>query len=256
MATTHIVKAFDEQLNLLDTKIAEMGGLAETSLADAIQSLSARDSELAAQVVAQDRKMDDLENDVNTLALRLLALRQPMAKDLRAVVAALKISSDLERIGDLATNVAKRGMTITKAPPQASIHTVVRLAALVQSMIKHALDAYIARDEQQALDVWRRDTEVDQLHTSLFRELLTYMMEDPRNITSCAHLLFVAKNIERIGDHVTNVAEGVLFLVDGAVPEEDRPKEDRSAFTVVESGRHNSEHKSEAKSKSKRNKAE
>jgi phosphate transport system protein len=237
MATTHIVKAFDEQLNLLDSKVAEMGGLAEASLADAIQSLSARDSDLAAQVIGQDRKMDALEAEVNTLALRLLALRQPMAKDLRAVVAALKISSDLERVGDLATNVAKRGMTITKAPPQESIHTIVRLAALVQSMIKNALDAYIARDEQQALDVWRRDTEVDQLHTSLFRELLTYMMEDPRNITPCAHLLFVAKNIERIGDHVTNIAERVLFLVDGAVPEEDRPKEDRSAFTVVESAK-------------------
>jgi len=245
MATTHIVKAFDEQLNLLDSKVAEMGGLAETSLADAIQSLSARDSDLAVQVVSQDRKMDALEDEVNTLALQLLALRQPMAKDLRAVVAALKISSDLERVGDLATNVAKRGMTITKAPPQASIHTIVRLAALVQSMIKNALDAYIARDEQQALDVWRRDTEVDQLHTSLFRELLTYMMEDPRNITPCAHLLFVAKNIERIGDHVTNIAERVLFLVDGAVPEEDRPKEDQSAFTVVEST--NSQSKPKAK---------
>ena len=235
MATTHIVKAFDEQLNLLDTKIAEMGGMAEAALAGAIQALSARNADLAARVVADDRKMDELEDDVNALALRLLALRQPMAKDLRAVVAALKISSDLERIGDLATNIAKRSMTVTKAPPQASTHTIVRLAALVQTMIKNALDAYIARDGRRALDVWHRDEEVDQLHTSLFRELLTYMMEDPRNITPCAHLLFVAKNIERIGDHVTNIAERVLFLVEGAVPHEDRPMKDQSAFTIVES---------------------
>ncbi len=234
MATTHIVKAFDDQLNLLDSKIAEMGGMAESAVANAIQALSTRDTELAAHVVAQDDKMDDLENEVNALSLRLLALRQPMAKDLRAVIAALKISSDLERIGDLAANIAKRSMTVTKAPPQASTQTVVRLAAMVQSMIKNALDAFIARDGQQALDVWHRDEEVDVLHTSLFRELLSYMMEDPSNITSCAHLLFVAKNVERIGDHVTNIAERVLFLVQGTVPRGDRPKEDRSAFTVAE----------------------
>ena len=229
----HIVKAFDEQLNLLDSKIAEMGGMAESLVADAIDALARRDEELAAEVVAGDRRLDALEYEVNDLSLRLLALRQPMADDLRAVIAGLKISSDLERIGDLATNVAKRAMTVSRVPPVTSTLTIVRMGVIVQAMIKSALDAYIARDAGKAVDVWERDEEVDQLHTSLFRELLTYMMEDPRNISPCAHLLFVAKNIERIGDHVTNIAERVYFLVRGEPLETERPKEDDSSFTVV-----------------------
>ncbi len=233
MAQQHIVKAFDDQLNQLDAKIAEMGGLAESMLADAIDALSKRDADLAAEVVAGDRKLDTLENDVNSLALRLLALRQPMAEDLRTVLAALKISSDLERAGDLAKNVAKRAITIAKTPPLAPVTGIANLGALVQSRIKTTIDAYVARDAKLALDVWSSDEEVDQLHTSLFRELLTYMMEDPRNITPCAHLLFVAKNIERIGDHVTNIAERVVFLVRGRLPERERHKEDESSSTEV-----------------------
>ncbi len=229
----HIVKAFDEQLNSLDAKIAEMGGLAESMLADACDALSKRDAELAAEVVTGDRKLDQLEEEVNDLAMRLLALRQPTAGDLRAVLAALKISSDLERAGDLAKNVAKRAITIAKAPPVTPLIGIVNMGALVQGRIKTAIDAFVARDAKLAMDVWSSDEEVDQLHTSLFRELLTYMMEDPRNITPCAHLLFVAKNIERIGDHITNVAERIVFLVRGKLPERERHKEDDSSYTEV-----------------------
>ena len=229
----HIVKAFDEQLNSLDAKIAEMGGLAESMLADACDALSKRDAELAAEVVTGDRKLDQLEEEVNDLAMRLLALRQPTAGDLRAVLAALKISSDLERAGDLAKNVAKRAITIAKAPPATPLIGIVNMGALVQGRIKTAIDAFVARDAKLAMDVWSSDEEVDQLHTSLFRELLTYMMEDPRNITPCAHLLFVAKNIERIGDHITNVAERIVFLVRGKLPERERHKEDDSSYTEV-----------------------
>ena len=232
MAQEHIVKAFDEQLNTLDTKIAEMGGMAESALADAIEALVERDEEKAEGVVAGDRKLDQVEAEVNALAMRMLALRQPMAIDLRTVLSALKISGDLERIGDLAKNIAKRVMAVSKTQPAQFNHTIAQMGALVQDMIKGALDAYVARDSKLAQDVWNRDEEVDQLHTSLFRELLTYMMEDPRNITPCAHLLFVAKNLERIGDHVTNIAERVVFLVEGKMPDE-RQTEDASSFTVV-----------------------
>ena len=235
MTHDHIVKSFDEELGLLDSKIAEMGGMAESLVADSIDSLSRRDAELALRVIEGDAKLDALENDVNDITERVIALRQPMAEDLRAVIAALKASSDLERIGDLATNIAKRAITVAKAPPVASTLTVVRMGAIVLGMIKTGLDAYVARDAELAMDVWKRDEEVDQLHTSLFRELLTYMMENPRNITSCAHLLFVAKNLERIGDHVTNIAERVYYLVTGEPPGSDRPKVDESSFTVVRS---------------------
>lgn len=236
MAHEHIVKSFDDQLGLLDSKIAEMGGMAESQVADAIDALARRDAELAADVIGRDRKLDALEYEVNDISLRLLALRQPMAEDLRAVVAALKISADIERIGDLATNIAKRAITVAQAPPVASTVTIVRMGVIVQGMIKSALDSFIARDAHQAMDVWKRDEEVDQLHTSLFREMLTYMMENPRNITPCAHLMFVAKNIERIGDHVTNIAERVYFVVSGEAPGSERPKEDESSFTMVDSG--------------------
>ena len=229
----HIVKAFDEQLNSLDAKIAEMGGLAESMLADACDALAKRDAELAAEVVAGDRKLDQLENEVNDLSLRLLALRQPTAGDLRTVLAALKISSDLERAGDLAKNVAKRTIIIAKTTPVASVSGIVNLGALVQGRIKTTIDAFVARDANLAMDVWSSDEEVDQLHTSLFRELLTYMMEDPRNITACAHLLFIAKNIERIGDHIPNIAERIVFVVQGRMPQRERHKEDESSNTEV-----------------------
>jgi phosphate transport system protein len=234
MMPEHIVKSFDEELNELNNTIVQMGGLAEAQIAESVQALVKRDAEAAARVIAEDKRIDALERDVDSMTVRLLALRQPMAEDLRAIVVALKISSDLERIGDYAKNIAKRISTLTQTPPQESVHTLRRMAAIVQSMIKTVLDAYIERDLDRANDVIQRDEEVDTLHTSLFRELLTYMMEDASNITPCTHLLFVAKNIERSGDHATNIAENVQFLVSGTSLTDDRPKGDESSTVVVE----------------------
>jgi phosphate transport system protein len=233
MTSKHIVKSFDEQLNRLEHTIAEMGGLAETQLTDAIAALMKRDSEKAAEVAAADARIDNLESEVDQLALSLLALRQPMAADLRVVVCALKTSAIIERIGDYAKNVAKRTAVLVEFPPVPSAFPVARLGRLAQEMIKDVLDAYVSRDVEKAEMVRERDKELDTLYTSIFRELLTYMMEDPRNITSCTHLLFVAKNIERIGDHTTNIAENVHFLVHGKRPSEERQKDDASSFAVV-----------------------
>jgi phosphate transport system protein len=233
MGDEHIVKSFGEELERIDQIIFEMGGLAETQLASAIRALVRRDAELAAEVMDGDARIDDLEREVNERIVRLLALRQPMANDLRVAIAALKISNELERIGDYAKNVAKRTVVLVQSPALAATLTISRMATLVQGMIKAVLDAYVARDAQAAADVRLADQEVDQLHTSMFRELLTYMMEDARNITPCTHLLFIAKNIERIGDHTTNIAENVHFLVRGEDPEDVRPKRDRSSTTIV-----------------------
>ena len=234
MASEHIVKSFDDQLKRLENLIAEMGGLAEMQLADAIEAMSQRDLERAAKVTAADQRIDDLEVLVDQEAVSLLALRQPMARDLREIVGALKAASMLERIGDYAKNVAKRTAALAEMPPVPSAQTVVRLGVLAQQMIKDVLDAYIARDADKAEVVRHRDKELDALYTSIFRELLTYMMEDPRSITACTHLLFIAKNIERIGDHATNIAEVVVFLVHGRTPTDQRPKEDITSFTVVQ----------------------
>ncbi|TVR83146.1 MAG: phosphate transport system regulatory protein PhoU [Rhodospirillales bacterium] len=233
MASEHIVKAFDEQLNHLDHQIAEMGGLAEHQLAEAIAALVRRDSDKAAAVARGDRRIDALETQVEHDAVALIALRQPMGSDLRAVITALKTSAIIERIGDYAKNVAKRTGALAEMPPMPPAFTVARLGHLAQAMIKDVLDAYVARDPEKAELVRRRDQEVDALYTSIFRELLTYMMEDPRNITACTHLLFVAKNIERIGDHATNIAENVVYLVLGTIPADERPKGDASSFTVL-----------------------
>jgi len=237
METGHIVKSFDEELARLDNMVAEMGGLAEAQLVDAVAALIRRDVAAAERIVARDRRLDAIENDLHSLTLRLLALRQPVAADLRIIVAALKISSSLERIGDYAKNIAKRTFALAKAPALGgAAHSIARMAALVQAMIKNVLDAYIQRDAAKADDVRLRDQEVDQVYTSLFRELLTYMMEDPRSITAATHLLFVAKNVERIGDHATGIAEQVHFMVAGELPGELRPKGDNTSFTVVELG--------------------
>jgi len=238
MDSEHIVKAYDEDLLRLERLIAEMGGLAENQLADAVGALVRNDGELARKVAERDARIDALESEVDCLTMRVLALRQPMAEDLRTVIAALKTASDLERIGDYARNMANRTLVLVQTRQiGGTAHTIARMGALVQSMIKSVLDAYIARDAILANDVRLRDREVDQLHTSLFRELLTYMMEDPRHITTCTHLLFIAKNVERIGDHVTDIAEHVHMMVCGEAPEPGRPKGDRSSFTVVEAPR-------------------
>lgn len=242
----HIVKSFGEDLENLDQIVARMGGLAEAQLASATQAFSKRDSELAERVIAKDVRIDQLEQELDVAVVQLLALRQPMADDLRAVVAALKIGSDLERIGDYAKNVAKRVKVLCQTPPVQPAYAIPRMAALVQAIIKDTLDAYVGRDSEKAVDVWLRDEEVDEMYTGLFRELLTYMMEDPRNITPCTHLLFIAKNIERMGDHATNIAETIHFMATGERLVGGRPKGDDSSFQIVEVPDDNSTGKGDA----------
>ncbi len=232
-ADPHIVKSFDEELQNLREVIVRMGGLAEAQLSSAIEALVKRDSELARQVIDRDAAIDELEQDADESAMRLLALRQPVADDLREVISALKMASALERIGDYAKNVAKRTTVLSQAQPVRPTHAVPRMARLVQVIIKDTLDAYVDGDPEKAVAVWRRDEEVDEMYTNLFRELLTYMMEDPRNITPATHLLFIAKNIERMGDHATNVAELIYFRVTGEQIEGGRPKGDTTSFQVI-----------------------
>ena len=233
MRGEHIVRSYDEELQRLSNMVAQMGGLAETQLAAAIQAVVRRDSELAAQTVEADTKVDAMEQEIDEFVIRLLALRQPVAGDLRNIVAALRIASDLERVADYAANVAKRAIALNQVPPVRPVHAVPRMGELVLRMIKDTLDAYVARDAEKAKAVWHRDEEVDEAYNSLFRELLTYMMEDPRAITTCTHLLFIAKNIERIGDHTTNIAELIHFTVYGQPLKESRPKSDITSFAVV-----------------------
>lgn len=211
----HIVRTFDDQLKQLSDGIARMGGMAEAQLAAVIDALARRDDALAAKIVTTDSEIDRLEQDIHENAIALLTRHQPMAIDLREVISALKISSEIERIGDHVVNFAKRLQALNTLPQVQPVHSVPRMARLVQSILKDALDAYATRDAEKALYVWHRDQEVDHMYTSLFRELLTYMMEDPRSITPCIHLLFIAKNIERIGDHATNIAETIKFMVAG-----------------------------------------
>jgi phosphate transport system protein len=234
MSKDHIVSSFDADLSRLDNMIAEMGGLAESQLARSIEALCKRDTEAAERIIPADKKIDALEEEIYEYTVKLLALRQPVADDLRIVISAIKISSVIERIGDYAKNISKRTIVLKDNPSlTGALNTVSRMGDLVQAMIKQALDAYIERDADKAGDVRARDREVDLLHTSLFRELLTYMMEDPRYITPCTHLLFVAKNIERIGDHTTGIAEQVHFMVHGEMLADDRPKDDHSSTTIV-----------------------
>lgn len=233
MASEHLVRAYDEELQKLNNTIVEMGGLAESQLGAAIEAVISRNVDLAGRVVEGDPKVDQLERELDNLAIRLLALRQPVARDLREVFAALKIGSDLERIADYGANVAKRSIALSQAPPVRPAHGLPRMAQFAQLLIKDVLDAYVQRDADKAYSVWMRDAELDEMYSSLFRELLTYMMEDPRSIGPCTHLLFMAKNIERIGDHATNIAENLYYLVNGRPLEELRPKGDVSSLEVV-----------------------
>jgi phosphate transport system protein len=227
--TDHTVKAFDTDLDSLRSKIAEMGGIAEKMLSDAVTALVRRDTPLAQSVIASDPRLDILQREIEDRAIYTIARRQPLAIDLREIVSALRISGDLERIGDLAKNIAKRVMAIADGfQSQKIVLGVQNISDLVMEQLKDILDAYAQHDIEQAIDVWHRDGQIDALYTSLFRELLTYMMEDPRNITFCAHLLFCAKNIERIGDHTTNIAETIHYLVTGQNLTNDRPKDDRT----------------------------
>lgn len=227
--TEHTVRAFGEKLEQLAADVQRMGGLAESQTADAITAIVRRDTALARAVIDKDGKLDAAQRDIEKKATLLLALRQPMANDLREVLAAMKIAADLERIGDLARNIAKRTLVLNQAEPVQLTRGIERMGRIASARLKDVLDAYASRSVSSALHVWTQDDEIDAHYTSLFRELLTYMMEDPRTIGSCAHLLFVAKNIERIGDHSTNIAETVHYLITGEEIGSDRPKSDDTA---------------------------
>jgi phosphate transport system protein len=230
---SHIVSSYDADLQDLRRQISEMGGIAEKMMAEAGEALVRRDSVLATSVIAQDRRLDALQREIEERAILLIARRQPLAIDLRETISAIRVAADVERIGDLAKNVAKRVAAIAdQFQPQRVVLGLQRMSDLAQAQLKDVLDAYAAQDDAAARDVWERDGQIDALHTSLFRELLTDMMEDPRNITFCTHLLFCAKNVERIGDHTTNIAETIHYLVTGETLPTERPKDDRSTDAI------------------------
>ncbi len=236
MAHTHTVKSYDEDLQQLRSLIAQMGGIAETQIMGAIDALQRRDSEMAMRIIAADKALDSLETETEQLAIRIIALRAPLADDLRDIVSALKISALLERIGDYAKNIAKRTTVLAQSTIIEPVAIVPEMGRLVAQMVKNVLDAYVSRDAVKAREVWMSDKAVDDLYNSLFRSLLTYMMERPMHITPSAHLLFIAKNIERIGDHATNIAEIVHYNVTGEVISEDRPKGDQTSLVAHPSG--------------------
>jgi phosphate transport system protein len=234
MALEHTVKSFDDELKGLVEVVERMANLAEVQLQAAIQALVRRDGEIGNRIVHGDARIDDLEQQVSALTVRLLALRQPMAGDLRDIVSALKISSDLERIGDYSANIGKRVIALSQTAPFRLPAGIPRMGWLVQNILHEVMDAYAARDAAKALAAWHKDEEIDETYSGLFRELLTHMMEDPRNISACTHLLFIAKNIERIGDHATNIAEIVYYMVRGEPLDAVRPKgDDTSLFTLL-----------------------
>ncbi len=231
----HIVHSFDVELNALRRSIAEMGGTAERMLVEATSALVRDDASLAQTVIAADRRLDELQRDIEERAVLTIARRQPLAVDLREIVSALRIAGDLERAGDLAKNTAKRVIAMTgNMHPKRVVLGVQHMSDLALGQLKDVLDAYAGNDTALAVAVWTRDGAIDALNNSLFRELLTYMMEDPRSISFCTHLLFCAKNIERIGDHTTNIAETIHYLVTGEPLAAERPKDDRSSYAVVE----------------------
>jgi phosphate transport system protein len=229
----HVVKSYDQELKRLRGMITQMGGIVETQVALAAEAIMHRDAAAATRAVEEDPKVDALEREVETFVIRLLALRQPVAGDLRQIVAALKITGDIERIGDYAANVAKRSIVLAEFSLPYSLAGLAHMARLVQQQLKSVIDAFGDNDADKAMEVWRSDQVVDDIYNAIFRELITYMMEDPRNITPCTHLLFIAKNLERIGDHATNVAETVYYAVKGESLPESRPKGDTSAYAVV-----------------------
>jgi phosphate transport system protein len=228
----HIVSSYDTDLQDLRRRISEMGGIAEKMMADAMQALFTRDPALAQSVISTDAQLDVLQRDVEENAILTIARRQPMAVDLRETVSVIRISGDLERIGDLAKNIAKRSLAASAEIQPQIVVGLQHMFDLTIGQLKDVLDAYAQRDDGRALRVWERDGQIDALHSSIFRALLTYMMEDPRNISFCAHLLFCAKNIERIGDHTTNIAETIHYLVTGETITAERPKQDHSSDPI------------------------
>ena len=229
----HISSAYNRDLEAIQTLVMKMGGMVEDAIMSAAKSLETRDIELAEKVRTADKQIDALELQINEEAARIIALRAPVSKDLRAILTVLRIAASMERIGDYAKNMAKRTGTLVDMPQIAGSDAALRrMAREVQSMLKDLLDSYLRLDVVLAEDVRQRDQEVDQMYNALFREFLTFMMEDPRNITTCMHLHFMAKNVERMGDLVTNMAEQVIYLVTGEMPEEARPKGDKTAYVT------------------------
>ena len=227
----HTAKAFDTDLQEITRKVAEMGGLAEQQIADAIQALVDRDVELGERAISIDPQIDALQHEIEEKSVLTIARRQPMAVDLREIVGAMRVCNDIERIGDHAKHIGKRVVALDgDFYPQQLIRGVEHMAEMVLGLLKQVLDAYVARDLNAALAVWKGDEEVDSMCTSLFRELFTYMMEDPRNITLCMHLMFCAKDIERMGDHATNIAETVYYMIEGRPITDQRPKGDPTNF--------------------------
>jgi len=234
----HIASAFDRDLEAVQAMIMKMGGLVEAAILDAAQALDTRDEDLAARVREGDKAIDALEDQVHTEAARLIALRAPTAGDLRTVLTVMKIAASLERCGDYAKNLAKRSSVLAQMSPiGGSTGAIRRMAKAVELLLNDALNSYIQRDAELAEDVRQRDAEVDQMYNALFREFLTHMMEDPRNITACMHLHFIAKNIERMGDHATGIAEQVIYLVQGQLPEEARVKGDTTSTVMPAQGK-------------------
>jgi phosphate transport system protein len=224
----HTVKAFTEELDALTQEVGRMGGLAEAAVNESLVAVARRDTELAQAVIARDPKIDAAQHEIERRAIKLFALRQPLASDLRVVLTAWRIAGELERVGDLAKNIAKRALILNQSEPIQLTRSVERMGKIAAAHLKQVLDAYANKDVEAAVGVWRHDDNIDAHYNSLFRELLTYMIEDPRTISSCAHLLFIAKNLERIGDHGTNIAEYIHFLVTGEEITTQRPRADSS----------------------------
>ena len=235
MATQHTVRSYDVELNFLVGKIAEMGGHAERMIERAVTALTKGDDKLAQVVIAEDKFLDSAQREIEEKAILTIARRQPMSVDLREIVGAIRISNDIERIGDMAKNIAKRSFAVSEGRHPGKLnHSIETLAELALTQLKDVLDVYASRSVNRLSAVRDRDEEIDSLYTSLFRELLTYMMEDPRNITACTHLLFCAKNLERVGDHATNIAETVFYIATGNQMATDRPTEDSSHEVSVD----------------------
>jgi phosphate transport system protein len=236
MATHHIVRSFDEELNFLVGKIAQMGGHAERMIEQSIKALMTGDANLAQSVIAQDKELDAAQREIEDKAILTIARRQPMSVDLREIIGAIRISNDIERIGDMGKNIAKRSVVVSEGSHPIKLDSGIKaLSELALTQLNDVLDVYATRDVERLAAVRDRDEDIDALYTSLFRELLTYMMEDPRNITACTHLLFCAKNLERVGDHATNIAETIYYIATGNQMAVDRPKEDVSHKISVDS---------------------
>ncbi len=229
----HTVQAFDQELSEIRNQIGHMGAMAHTLVANSVDALKRADTKLAEDTIPQDSELDIIEKHIETLAVQTIAKRQPVARDLREIVAAIHIAADLERIGDLAKNTAKRILLVSEPVPKKLLNGLMQIATLAKLQLHEVLQSYATADAERAMKVWREDEELDSLFNSVFRELLTYMMEDSRNIGLCAHLLFVAKNLERIGDHATNISEKIFYLVNGQTIDEARPKHDLAGLVKV-----------------------